>query len=217
VVECIKAPVEGGPVVREGDREVPWDGAVGTTYSLVRASQQVCRDVQTRGGVLLHGALIRKGECGFILAGPGGVGKTTACGRLPRTWECMSDDMTLVVRDADGFYRAHPWPTWSRLLRGELDLSWRVANPVNLSAVLLLRQGAVDAVTSIDQARAVCMLTASAEQAWTRFEEDHTEVRSLRLQRFESVCALVRGVPVHMLDLSRSGRFWEEIERALCG
>ena len=41
------------------------------------------------------------------------------------------------------------------------------------------------------------------------------ETRALHLERFDNLCALARVVPAHLLHISLTGAFWQEIERAL--
>jgi hypothetical protein len=81
--------------------------------------------LQNCGGLLLHGALVQKDNYGLILAGRQGIGKTTASNRLQLPWLCVSDDMTLVIRDNKGMYWAHPWPTWSRFFNKGY-ISWLI-------------------------------------------------------------------------------------------
>ena len=73
-----------------------------------RIATTIVDDSLARNGLLLHGALAVHNGAGFILAGPSGVGKTTASRRLPLPWRSLSDDCVLVVRDANGRYWAHP-------------------------------------------------------------------------------------------------------------
>ena len=49
---------------------------------LMQVSLVIAQHAEGRGGVLLHGALVEKDGVGVVLAGPGGVGKTTASRRL---------------------------------------------------------------------------------------------------------------------------------------
>ena len=114
------------------------------TVGMSRLARVVAREAQSRGGLLLHGALAEtpSGHCvtasreipvagtpgparrsaqpafgaasGILLAGPGTVGKSTASRRLPRPWRARCDDAALVVCDSQGGYWAHPWPTWSQ-------------------------------------------------------------------------------------------------------
>ncbi len=104
-------------------------------FQAMQISMTIVRDAQVRGGLLIHGALAAwQGSAekaggmvsGAIMAGPGSVGKTTASSRLSGPWRSLSDDMTLVVRDPQGHYWAHPWPTWGRFLENAAGVSWPV-------------------------------------------------------------------------------------------
>ena len=44
-------------------------------------------------------------------------------------------------------------------------------------------------------------------------EED--EIRELRLERFENICALAKTVPGYRLHMSLNGTFWQKIEEIL--
>jgi SynChlorMet cassette protein ScmC len=68
------------------------------------------------GGLPLHAALAERNGMGFLLAGPGDTGKSTCCHRLPGPWKALCDDESLVVRDHQKGYLAHPFPTWSDYL-----------------------------------------------------------------------------------------------------
>jgi len=41
------------------------------------------------------------------------------------------------------------------------------------------------------------------------------ETRGLHLERFNNLCALARVVPTHVLHISLTGAFWQEIEQVL--
>jgi hypothetical protein len=105
-----------------------------------RIASFVTRAALRQGALLVHGALAEYCGSGFIMAGPGTVGKSTASRRLPSSWRSLSDDMTLVVRDDQGQYWAHPWPTWSRFHYGGPGGSWAVERAVPHPAVFFLSQ-----------------------------------------------------------------------------
>jgi hypothetical protein len=44
---------------------------------------------------------------------------------------------------------------------------------------------------------------------------DKDETRALHLERFNNLCALARAIPGHVLHVSLTGAFWQEIEQAL--
>jgi len=192
-------------------------GSDGLFVQLLGLSSILARDAHTRGGVLLHGALAEKDGVGVILAAPSGTGKTTASGRLPPSWRSLCDDTTLVVRDPQGTCWAHPWPTWSRFRWGEPGGAWDVQHAVPLKGIFLLSRAIDDRVTPVGPGQAVSLLVECAEQAsqlmaWGLSTDD---ARVLRTERFNNLCTLARAVPTHVLHISLSGAFWQEIERTL--
>lgn len=210
------------PLASENDGTVscilsPSDHWGGPHVNLVRLSLVFAREAQARGGVLIHGALVEKNGMGVILAAPGGTGKTTASSRLPAPWRSRCDDTTLVVRDPQGRYLAHPWPTWSRFLDGGPGGTWDVQCAVPLRGIFLLARADDDHVERIGPGHAVSLLVECVRQASQfmplgLFKE---EIRALHLERFNNLCDLTRAVPAHILHISLIGAFWQEIERTL--
>ena len=184
---------------------------------LMKLSLIFCSQAEARGGLLVHGALAERDGRGVILAGPGDVGKTTASRRLPLPWKSLSDDCTLIVRDKDGMYRAHPWPTWSTFMFGGRGGSWDVQYSVPLQAIFMLEQSEKDHAEPLGQGKAACLLNETAEQAWLGFSIDLESPlkRTLSLQRFDNICNLVKAVPAHQLQFSREGAFWKEMAQVL--
>jgi SynChlorMet cassette protein ScmC len=212
------------PLASENDGVVicilgPGDHWGGPFLNLVRLSLVLAREAQARGGVLLHGALAERDGVGVILAAPGGTGKTTASNRLPAPWRSLSDDTTLVVRDPQGNYRAHPWPTWSRFLDGGPGGSWDVQSAVPLKGIFFLAQAGEDRVERVGLGQAVSLLVECVRQASMFMAPGliKEEVRALHLERFNNLCALARVVPAHVLHIGLTGAFWQEIEQALEG
>jgi SynChlorMet cassette protein ScmC len=191
--------------------------AVSTVVHLVALSLVIAQETESDGGLLFHGALAERDGYGVILAGPGGVGKTTASQRLRTPWRSYSDDLTLVVRDDKGNYWAHPWPTWSDLTPDGSGLSWNVRHAVPLRCVFLLSQAQterIDPTSAIEAFRLVTEVVLQASDAMTRRMSERNR-RASRLKRFENICELIRDVPVYRLRLSRTGAFWHEIEQAM--
>jgi SynChlorMet cassette protein ScmC len=169
------------------------------------------------GAILLHGALAEHNGRGVILAGPGGMGKTTASRRLPPAWRSWSDDATLVVRSAQGTYWAHPWPTWSRFFFGGPGGSWDVAHALPLAGVFFLERGASDRVERLRAANAACHLSRAAEEACGPhlLELETGAARAARLRRFDFIAPLARAMPCYQLFLTLTGAFWQELEDVL--
>ncbi len=192
------------------------DGDV--TGQAVELSLAIARDVQSRGGVLVHGALAEHGGEGVIMAAPGCTGKSTASRRLPLPWESLSDDATLVVQDEMGRRFAHPWPTWSLFWEGSGG-TWPTEKAVPLRAVFFLKQASLEKVEPINQTTTVAMLMQSVEQVCRSmtYRLSSEEVHQVHRQQLANVSALAKAVPAFTLQLSLTGRFWEEMERALQG
>lgn len=198
---------------------LPFDHSDGLYIRLLRLSLVFAREAQSRGGVLIHGALAERDGIGVILAAPGGTGKTTASNRLPAPWRSLCDDTTLVVRDPQGNYWAHPWPTWSRFLDGGPGGTWDVQRAVPLRSIFFLSRALEDRVEPVGAGHAASLLAECAKQASGLMVDGlgKEETHSLHLERFNNLCALSRVVPAHLLHISLPGAFWRKIEQALEG
>jgi SynChlorMet cassette protein ScmC len=177
----------------------------------------IAREALVRGGLLLHGALAEYRGSGFIMAGPGTIGKSTASRRLPPPWRSLCDDMTLVVRDGKGCFRAHPWPTWSRFHLGGPGGSWPVEQSAPLRAIFFLGQAPADQLEPVNTTQAAALtLESAADLAWVvAHQTDEGAVRTLCGDAVRAARVLVSEVPAYTFKLSLDGRFWEEIERVL--
>ena len=193
------------------------------TIGMAQLGLAIARESQSRGGVLVHGALAEHSGLGhgILLAGPGAVGKTSASNRLPPPWRARCDDTALVVRDGDGRYWAHPWPTWSRFYTVDgapgPGGSWDVQRGVPLRSIFFLSQSPEDRVEPLPATPATAMLMDAVQhvsRAMTR-GLDPVEARALHLEQLAAVQALAREVTTCTLYLSLAGAFWEEMELGL--
>ena len=196
---------------------LPSDSDRISALQLMQLSFVISQQAQTRGGILLHGALAEWEGNGVILAGRSGAGKTTASRRLAAPWKSLCDDFTLIVRDVQGRYWAHPWPTWSRFSLGSHEESWNVQHAVPLKAIFFLQQSQRDRIEAIGSGRAVCLLVSSWEQArqGMPYGVRKDTAKTLRLHCFDNICDLERHVPCSILHLSLHETFWEQIEQFL--
>ncbi len=197
----------------------PADDSRFLAWHLVRLSMTIVGHMEAKGGILLHGGLAEWEGSGAILAGPGGVGKTTASLRLRPPWRSWSDDATLVVRDNDGVYWAHPWPTWSEFMCGGSGGSWNVQRAIPLKGIFFLGQAEEDTVALLGGGEAACRLIESAEQSsWPMWRGmDKAEIRAFRLRRLDNACALAQSVPCYLLGISLTGAFWHAMEHVMKG
>jgi SynChlorMet cassette protein ScmC len=95
--------------------------------------------------------------------------------------------------------------------------SWDVQYSVPLQAIFHLVQSAKDHVEPLGQGKAACLLNETAEQAWLGFSFDLESQmrRALSLQRFDNICDLIKVIPAYLLQLSKEGTFWEEMDQVL--
>jgi len=183
---------------------------------LMRLSHAVLHHAQPPGYLLIHGALIEYEKQGFLLAGPGGEGKSTASRRIPPPWQAHSDDATLLVRDSQGGFWAHPWPTWSDFFYGGKGGSWDVKLALPLKAINFINQADQDQTQVTGEGEAVCLLLEVVEQASRVADRDMDvqERRDSNLMRFEVITQLTKSIPCFKLGMTKTGAFWHEIERA---
>jgi SynChlorMet cassette protein ScmC len=192
------------------------DGDLGVRR-MIQTAQRLVDAARERGGVLVHGALAALDGTGAILAAPGGGGKSTASARLSAPWRSLSDDQALIVRDADGSYWAHPWPTWSRFFDNGPGGSWPVEEAVALAGIAFLQSSDRVRITPIGAGRALCLLVESAEQAAAVIGARplESEVAARRRVRFENLAEIVKAVPCFVLESTLDGAFWRELEAQL--
>lgn len=172
---------------------------------------------QESGGLPLHAALVKRNGTAILLAAPGGTGKSTCCRRFPSQWQPLCDDETLIVRDNQKRYLAHPFPTWSDYLRRRSERTWNVQQHLPLSAIFFIEQAETDEVVPIGQGEAAAFMNQSAMQVYRRNWRnlDCEELRPLKTKLFENACVLARVIPAFKLRVSQNGRFWEEMERVM--
>lgn len=176
------------------------------------------RDILAQGGLFLHGALAERNGFGIILAGRSGVGKTTASIRLPSPWRSLSDDMTLIVRDEQGRYWGHPWPTLSFFWENnDFDRKWDLSYSVPLKGVFFLAQAGEDRAEHIGAGQATGMLMETAQQATSRlfYRCSNEDLTSINLQSFNNACIIAKSMKSFILNVSLNGQFWNEMDLAL--
>jgi SynChlorMet cassette protein ScmC len=170
-----------------------------------------------RGGLPLHGALVERDGRGVLLVGRSGVGKSTACRRLPPRWNVLGDDLALAVRRPGGGFAVHPLPTWSAVGPDSEKRAWDIKRGVYLSAVFFLTQAAEDEILPAGKAVATVVLADAAMKIFdsVRVHDQTVEKKLLRGNAFANAAAMARAVPTYILRLSLTGRFWEKIEEVL--
>jgi len=164
------------------------------------------------GAVLLHASLVAREGRGFALAGRSGAGKSTAAARVPPPWEALCDDVVLAVPGGDGGWRAHPFPTWGRVIVEERG-SWEVERSVPLAGIFFLEQAPEDGAVPLGAGEALCLLNEVAGQASCLLAEGMgaPEARAMRLTQFENLARLAAEVPCARLRATLDGAFWKHL------
>ncbi len=169
------------------------------------------------GGLPFHAALVERDGNGVLLAGSGNMGKSTCCHRLPIPWQSLCDDKTLVVRNDQKRYLAHPCPTWSDHIMKRCERTWNIENHIPLAAIFFLVRADIDEVIPMGRGEAAVLITQSSMQVchpnWKNLNSE--DVRKLRQSLFENACELANAIPAFRLRVSLNGRFWERIEEVL--
>jgi SynChlorMet cassette protein ScmC len=192
-------------------------GEQDTLGRLIALSFELAAPTIAHGGGLVHGALASRAGTGVLLTGVSGVGKSTASARLAPPWRSLCDDTALVVRDADGAYWAHPWPTWSRLFDGHVEDTWNVPAAVPLAAVCRLTRDPINRPAALPVPEAAgWLLDRLYDCSWDVFRDrPPDEARAIQVQLFHNACDLAAAVPVFPLQVTLENAFWEAMQGIL--
>ena len=180
-----------------------------------RIAQSIAVAVTNHGGALVHGGLCTLYGQGAIMAGSGGVGKSTASSRLPYPWISHCDDSTLVVPGSNGTYFAHPWPTWSRFFSGGSGGSWDVELYYPLTALFFLSQSEEDQLEVLNNSQAVPMLIDTIEHVTRTNRKKGLDRRNFLLKCIRNAEIITGSVPAYRLRVSLGGHFWVKMEKVL--
>jgi hypothetical protein len=148
------------------------------------------------GGLLVHAASCLRNGKAFLFAGVSGAGKTTISSLAPADATLLTDEISYLQRNGDGFI-AHGTPFAGELARpGE-----NVQAP--LSAVYLLLKGPENAIEAVKESEAVRLILENV-----LFFAHNSELVDMV---FEAACDLVRHVPVRRLTFLPDSRVWDLI------
>ncbi len=169
------------------------------------------------GGLPFHAGLAEWKGRGVLFAASGGTGKSTCCRRLPPPWKALCDDETLIVKDKQGKYLAHPFPTWSEYIFQRSEKTWDAEQHAPVSALFFLEQAERDEVAPIGTGKASIYITQSSMQIcrrdW-RYLDKKEEVRR-KTMLFDNACTLAKAVPSYILRVSLTGEFWKLVEEVV--
>jgi hypothetical protein len=196
---------EGVWQLRRGDFRAHWDPRAGrgrirqsaNPYSI----DSVLRIMHTlilarEGGFLLHSAgAIRDGRA-FLFSGVSGAGKTTISRLAPPDVTLLTDEVSYIRRDQDG-YHACGTPFAGELARVGENCSAPIA------CVFLLKQGKENKIEPVAKSEAIRRLMRNI----LFFAEDTDLVQKV----FQSACEFVERVPLRRLTFVPDARVWDII------
>ncbi len=188
-----------------GDFRAEWDPREGRGKILQSlnhyATDSILRIVHTliqapEGGFLLHGAsAIRNGRA-FLFSGVSGAGKTTISRLAPQDSVLLTDEISYVRRDGDG-YLACGTPFAGELAR----LGENVAAPIE--RLFFLAKGPENRIETIEPAHALRMLLRNI-----LFFGNDAELIDMV---FHSACEFLARVPASRLTFYPDERVWDLI------
>jgi hypothetical protein len=194
-------------LVQRGDFRAEWDPALGrgrirqspNPYSI----DAVLRIVHTlvlagEGGCLLHAASAVLDGRAFVFAGVSGAGKTTIARLAPPDAHLLTDEISYVRKEADG-YVAYGTPFAGELAKAGINLK------APLAAVYLLAQGPRNRIDEVSASEAARGLLANI----LFFAEDAALVQAV----FRSALDLADRVPVRRLTFAPDARVWDLVRR----
>jgi SynChlorMet cassette protein ScmC len=186
-------------------------------HQMRRSLFPVLSDAVLAGGLPVHGALVENNESGIILAGRSGIGKSTACSRLPAPWRALSDDTCLVLKNPGGGFRVHPLPTWSAFRYDRMAGRSRAGVSLPLRAVFFLKQAREDECVEMKESAAAISLASIAHQVFRSIDRKYprTEDADVSKALYANAVSLALTVPAYVLRISLKGRFCEKIEDVL--
>jgi hypothetical protein len=146
------------------------------------------------GGLLLHASGGIRGGRGVVFSGLSGAGKTTIARLAPPDVQLLTDEISYLRCEADGF-RVYGTP-----FSGELGIQGEdVSAP--LAAIHLIEHGASNRLERVPEAEAVRRLMRNT----LFFAQEQRLVADV----FSTVCELVCRVPVYRLEFLPDARVWE--------
>jgi hypothetical protein len=180
-------PHTGRGSVRQNANPYSLDSVLRILHSLILAE---------RGGFLLHAASAICDGRAYLFSGVSGAGKTTMTRLAPADITLLTDEISYVRPNADG-YSAFGTPFAGELARAGENCTAPV------SALFFLEKGPENRVHELSSAEAVRRLMRNI----LFFAEDRGLVEKL----LATACEFVRRVPIRRLTFYPDARVWDEV------
>jgi hypothetical protein len=192
--------------LERGDFRAHWDPRIGrgrilqalSPYAIDSVLRVVHTLIQAReGGFLLHGASAIRNSRAFLFSGVSGAGKTTISRLAPSDAILLTDEISYIRRDGEG-YRACGTPFAGELAR----LGENAAAPID--RLFFLAKGPANRIEPVATSEALRMLLRNI----LFFADDSELVKMV----FRSACEFLARVPVYRLTFYPDTRVWDLIQ-----
>jgi hypothetical protein len=192
--------------LRRGDFRADWDPRAGRGHIRQSANpysiDSVLRIVHTlilapAGGFLLHSAAAIRNGRAFLFSGVSGAGKTTISRLAPPDVTLLTDEVSYVRRDQEG-YHACGTPFAGELARVGENCS------APIDCLFFLEHGPENRLEPLAKSEATRRLMRNV----LFFADDSDLVRSV----FESACEFVDRIPIQRLTFVPDSRAWSMIQ-----
>jgi hypothetical protein len=180
-------PATGRGKVHQNANPYSLDSLLRILHSLILAE---------RGGFLLHAASAICGGSAYLFSGVSGAGKTTMTRLAPADVTLLTDEISYLRPDNNGF-SAFGTPFAGELARSGENCSAPV------SALFFLEKGPENRVAELSSAEAVRRLMRNI----LFFAEDHALIEKL----LATACDFVSRVPIRLLTFYPDARVWDEV------
>jgi hypothetical protein len=180
-------PRTGRGSVRQNANPYSLDSVLRILHSLILAQ---------RGGFLLHAASAICDGRAYLFSGVSGAGKTTMTRLAPPDITLLTDEISYLRPDVDG-YSAFGTPFAGELAKAGENCSAPV------SALFFLEQGPENRIDELPSSEAVRRLMRNI----LFFAEDRALVEKL----FTTACNFVTRVPIRRLTFYPDARVWDEV------
>lgn len=106
----------------DGDRHRRWGGSAACELnvlafdSLLRVLWSIF--LPRAGGALVHACSVRVDQAAIVLPGPSGMGKSTFASKMADADHVLTDELTAIIPDEAGGWRACSTPFWGDFRRG---------------------------------------------------------------------------------------------------
>jgi len=191
--------------IERGDFRAEWDTEAGRGYVRQSANPYAIDTVLRithslvlagKSGFLLHAASAVRDGRAFLFAGASGAGKTTIARLAPEDAKVLTDEVSYVRRQKDGYF------AFGTPFAGELaKVGENMRAPI--AALYLLAKGPRNRIEPVARSEAARALLSNI----LFFAEDPEFVEWV----FQSACEFVGLVPVYRLTFSPNARVWEMI------